>query len=106
MEALQNVIDNQNKVSVLFHMLFDLKVNNVCETYFVRSSSQELDAAIAEKEKGVYFILSSQELDAATIAEKEKECFLKHAAAIDTGNLKVLTYYHHRFCEALGLIRI
>ncbi|CAG7907963.1 unnamed protein product, partial [Brassica rapa] len=54
MEALQNVVDNQNK---------------------------ELDAAIAEK---------------------EKEC-LKHAA-IDTGNLKVLTY-HHRFCEAVGFVQ-
>ncbi|KAF3519926.1 hypothetical protein DY000_02064309 [Brassica cretica] len=42
-----------------------------------------------------------KELDAA-IAEKEKEC-LKHAA-IDTGNLEVLTF-HHWFCETVGFVR-
>ncbi|CAN6938972.1 unnamed protein product [Brassica oleracea] len=44
---------------------------------------------------------SAWELDAA-IAEKEKEC-LKHAA-IDTGNLEVLTF-HHWFCETVGFVR-
>uniref|UniRef100_A0A0D3D1T2 Uncharacterized protein n=1 Tax=Brassica oleracea var. oleracea TaxID=109376 RepID=A0A0D3D1T2_BRAOL len=42
-----------------------------------------------------------KELDAA-IAEKEKES-LKHAA-IDTGNLEVLTF-HHWFCETVGFVR-